>query len=165
MRARGRGGAWAVADRVAPGEPDDVGRVQLAIGMAQQHGEVREAARIAQADGAACPGHGPDVAVKAEDRRVVGSRWRRCRWRFSCGLAAAARCRGSQRQLLIEDPQGQVGSPLEREAPPGDAVLVEPADSVEASAVKPMPKTSWLAPAGQLNGMHPYHVLPAGSRR
>ena len=46
---------------------------------------------------------------------------------------------GSQRQLLVEDPQGQVGGPLEREAPPGDALLVTSRghhrrERVEASA-------------------------------
>jgi len=32
----------------------------------------------------------------------------------------------TQRQLLIEDPQRQVGGPLERQLTPGDALLVEP---------------------------------------
>jgi hypothetical protein len=41
---------------------------------------------------------------------------------LSCRFAAAARWRGCQRHLLIEDPQGQIGRPLERQAPPGDAV-------------------------------------------
>jgi len=48
------------------------------------------------------------------------------RGRLSCRFAAAGPCRGSQRQLLVEDPQGQVGGPLERQLTPGDALLVEP---------------------------------------
>src|SRR5262245_53100346 len=47
------------------------------------------------------------------------------RGRLSCRFAAAGPCRGSQREFLVEDAQCQVGCPLEREVPSGDAVFVK----------------------------------------
>src|SRR5262245_61915517 len=143
---------------------DDFTGVKLTTRMSEEQGEVLQTAAVLDSICRPSEGNRPHVSFAAQGKGcwlLVAGRWHRLG-----GFVAGSLWRGNQRQLLVEHPQGQVGGPLEREAPPRDALFVELHGFLRGARCRAgttrRPRGAWRP----LEREHPpRHVSPAGEQQ